>query len=541
MTFDSPPDAASTPPVSMLRAWVDSEVARIRREPPAPGARREHRDATFFMGPWVGALSMAIQLDPFLDPAETRLYGALIALMDRQRKDAAAVQPNYNELMRFTRIGSRASLASAIAMLRLHRWITVAARLRRDDGRHVGNLIAVHPEPLPIADTLVLDPEWMDFVQRTAREHHRRRVRDAAARILVSLARRINAGENLSESSALQAAEERQASLSAVLGGEGSSFFGVTLDAMPAQTWDATGRRTRRADQGRNATASSLSELPPANSTGVHSVNSADFDPVHSVNSASSPVHSVNPDEKTRTYDPVHSVNGKKKEEDIKIPLSQPGEEPSHAHARERARQTAELPGILPRPEDVRGDNGEALHWPSLPRNMLGLIAADAAKLPSELRQIVLDELSGRVRSGKITMNAIGYFRRLCEDAREGHVPASAYAFKEQARREKSRGLPPTGDSSTPARVEAGSSASNPEALAQRWRACVDAITDDIGIDAVSTLIRPIRVRARGDAVELLAPNQFVAVASKEHLPAIRQWWAAHAVDMPQRLTLHVG
>lgn len=538
MTFDPPPGAASIPPISMLRAWVDSEVARIRREPPAPGARREHRDATFFMGPWVGALSMAIQLDPFLDPAETRLYGALIALMDRQRKDAAAVQPNYNELMRFTRIGSRASLASAIAMLRLHRWITVAARLRRDDGRHVGNLIAVHPEPLPIADTLVLDPEWIDFVQRTAREHHRRRVRDAAARILSSLARRIDAGENLSESSALQAAEERQASLSAVLGGEGNSFFGVTLDAMPAQTRDATRdatrRRTRRADQDRNAPASSLSELPPTDSTGVHSVNSVDFDPVHSVNSEQYRVHSVNPDEKTRTYDPVHSVNGKKKEEDIEVLLSQPGEEPSHARGRE-------LPGILPRTEDVRGENGEALHWPELPRNMLGLIAADAAKLPAELRQIVLDELGGRVRVGKITTNAIGYFRRLCEDAREGHVPASAYAFKEQARRGKSAAAPPEGGSLTPSRSTTRTPDVRADVLAQRWRACVDAIADDIGIDAVSTLIRPIRVRARGGAIELLAPNRFVADASNEHLPKIRQWWSAHAPEMPQRLILHVG
>jgi hypothetical protein len=83
-----------------------------------------------------------------------------------------------------------------LAILRLTRWITLHQRVRDAKGRWRGNVYILHDEPLPLADTLHLDPEYMAFL-RTATTHRHRRVQTVAREVLRTLEEDIGAGRDV--------------------------------------------------------------------------------------------------------------------------------------------------------------------------------------------------------------------------------------------------------------------------------------------------------------------------------------------------------
>jgi hypothetical protein len=93
--------------------------------------------------------------------------------------------PSYTDLMRAVRV-SRATIARALAVLRLTRWLPLCAALRDADGRFAGHVYALTDEPLPLADALDIDAGYVEFIEHVQRHrsaHVRSLARDAFASI----------------------------------------------------------------------------------------------------------------------------------------------------------------------------------------------------------------------------------------------------------------------------------------------------------------------------------------------------------------------
>ena len=59
--------------------------------------------------------------------------------------------PSYEQLMSAVKV-SRATVARALAVLRLTGWLPLCAALRDAAGRFAGHVYALNDEPLPLAD-----------------------------------------------------------------------------------------------------------------------------------------------------------------------------------------------------------------------------------------------------------------------------------------------------------------------------------------------------------------------------------------------------
>ena len=81
--------------------------------------------------------------------------------------------------MRWVRV-SRATLARAVTVLRLARWLPLCASVRDTQGRFQSNVYALQDEPLPLAETLRADEHYVRFAEeaRTHRHAHVRKLAD---------------------------------------------------------------------------------------------------------------------------------------------------------------------------------------------------------------------------------------------------------------------------------------------------------------------------------------------------------------------------
>jgi len=110
-----------------------------------------------------------------------------------QAESTSAAFPSYAQIAREANIASTSTVSRAIALLRATRWLSLCARVRDAGGRFRGNVYALHDEPLPLADTLHLDPGYMQFLAEAHRHHHAR-VRRVAEAALATIDEDIAAG-----------------------------------------------------------------------------------------------------------------------------------------------------------------------------------------------------------------------------------------------------------------------------------------------------------------------------------------------------------
>jgi hypothetical protein len=169
---------------------LDSLIqATIRHAQRSPGTQ----DAMLFMGNGHQAFPIRVVRDPILEPVD-KLVWMVIMLQARDTGGRAAF-PSYGTLARQANIKSTSTIARAIAILRLTRWLSLCARLRAKTGQFQGNVYALHDEPLPLADALYLDEHYMAFT-RQSRQNGHGRVRKVAQAVLDALSQEIGQGQD---------------------------------------------------------------------------------------------------------------------------------------------------------------------------------------------------------------------------------------------------------------------------------------------------------------------------------------------------------
>jgi len=216
--------ADSEPPIRpetrALDTYIQATVDQLLAPGPA-GARAD--DSLLFLGNWHDAMPRLIFQDPVLQSVDTRIWGVI--------KIAAAGSgptafPTYKQIARTANVGSEATVARAMAILRATRWLTLCRRVRDGQGRFRGNVYALHDEPLPLADTVHLDQAYLEFLNQCL-EHAHAQVRKVAAAVLGTTEDDVRAGRTVTEPE--HPLDRRVSSVQALQSGvPASRFFSVS-------------------------------------------------------------------------------------------------------------------------------------------------------------------------------------------------------------------------------------------------------------------------------------------------------------------------
>ncbi|HEY9198135.1 MAG TPA: STY4528 family pathogenicity island replication protein [Gammaproteobacteria bacterium] len=206
------------PETHALDAFIQATVERLLSNDTRSVASN---DGLLFLGNWHDAMPRLIFQDPVLQPVDTRIWGVI--------KIAAAGSgptafPTYKQIARTANVGSEATVARSMAILRAARWLSLCQRVRDTQGRFRGNIYALHDEPLPLADMLYLDQDYVQFLEQ-AQSHAHPQVRKVATAVLGTIEEDLQQGDGGIENS--HPLHRRQEAARA-LQGEASRFFGFS-------------------------------------------------------------------------------------------------------------------------------------------------------------------------------------------------------------------------------------------------------------------------------------------------------------------------
>ena len=162
-----------------LDALIQETVARAQGE-----ADSDSADTLIFLGNRHQPFPTAVVKDPVLEPIDKLVW--MVIMLSVHEIGGNTAFPGYESIGKLANVSSRATIARAIHILRATRWLTLCTRIRKASGRFHRNIYALHDEPLPVADALHLNADYMGFLNH-ALGHAHARVRTVAQDILDSM------------------------------------------------------------------------------------------------------------------------------------------------------------------------------------------------------------------------------------------------------------------------------------------------------------------------------------------------------------------
>lgn len=376
---------ALQPETVALDALIKATVAKVRAQsdPSLP-------DAMLFMGNWHQAVPAMVIQDPVLEPVDKLVW--MVIMLHARETGGRTAFPDYDTIAAKTNVSSTSTVSRAIAILRLTRWLTLCARVRQKSGRFTGNVYSLHDEPLPLVDALYLDESYMAFVTQS-QEHHHARVRRVAQAVLESLDKDIQESESLGRKEStierrLQAAQQ----LSDSSGNHSKSGRYFTFHA-------ATIGKLKNSSE---ASASAQS---------VQDQNSKAEEKEHYSSRCSSHY------KKTTTTTTTQNTNHEEKTFSESNPSTPPATE------------------------------GALIYPPRLSENQKHLANRYLAMIDPDDRQLVLDELQGRLESEQKGMKPVydelRFLHSLCKAAQQGEFVPNLGIKVAEARQDRAHHVPP--------------------------------------------------------------------------------------------------
>ena len=178
------------PETRALDALIDAAIKRGgRRSNAKTGA-----DSMLFLGNRHGPFPALVVQNPVLEPVDKLVWMAI--MLKAKETGCVAAFPSYAALMQTANVSAKATIARAIAILRITRWLTLCGRMRERDGRFKGNVYVLHDEPLPLIDVMHLDVEHLKFLRESV-DHYHARVRTVARAALDTIDEDIGAGRDV--------------------------------------------------------------------------------------------------------------------------------------------------------------------------------------------------------------------------------------------------------------------------------------------------------------------------------------------------------
>ena len=220
-------------------------------------------DARLVLGNPHQACPASLVQDPVLEPVDKVVW--LVIWQHGQIAGNNSAFPSYNTIARQANIASSATVSRAIALLRATRWLSVCARVSDDGGRFRGKVYALHDQPLPLADAMHLDPDYLSFVE-AARQHHHARVRKVADVVLASIDDDSKAGVDVPAPVSVTAQR-----CEAVHQASPRRYFSFTASVLPRLANQAPARPMNHRDPDSKNDADRLQNLSPQKSKSVGS------------------------------------------------------------------------------------------------------------------------------------------------------------------------------------------------------------------------------------------------------------------------------
>lgn len=159
----------------------------LRTLKPSPKADGTPQDGFLYSGNRHDSLPRALLLDRRLTPLERNAWQVLHVLLDRS---GLTTFPTYERLRPYLAVmpcaaqASNETVARALALLRLTRWLSLVRRQRDPHtGRIQGNLYVLHDEPLTPFEAIQLDPDYLKLVSQ-ALSHAAKAVQVVARQVL---------------------------------------------------------------------------------------------------------------------------------------------------------------------------------------------------------------------------------------------------------------------------------------------------------------------------------------------------------------------
>jgi len=171
LILTEPPKHASAtvsslrPETLALDALMQATVTRVDGEPVA-------NDSMLFVTDRREVIPDGVIQDPTLEPVDKITW--MVIKRHAGGTGSSSSFPSYAEICQKANIASKTTVVRCVAILRITRWLTLCARLREPCGRFRRNIYALHDEPLPLPDTLHLDPQYLQFLDASLTNPHAR-------------------------------------------------------------------------------------------------------------------------------------------------------------------------------------------------------------------------------------------------------------------------------------------------------------------------------------------------------------------------------
>jgi len=136
--------------------------------------------ALLLLDPNCSGLPSTLIEDSVLEPVDKLIW--LVLMVRARRGEGVTLMPAHRDLARSANVTARQTVSRSLSILRCRRWLTVCHTSWRKGGQRRGSAYALHAAPLPIADTIYLDPRYVAFLEELTGQHQGR-VKNAASAV----------------------------------------------------------------------------------------------------------------------------------------------------------------------------------------------------------------------------------------------------------------------------------------------------------------------------------------------------------------------
>lgn len=163
-----------------LKHLVGQAVSDVLRRGDAGNSSDFAARSLVFLGNWQDPCPRQLILHRDLNPMAIVLWQLIRIHTDPGKP---VLFPSYDFLTEMLR-ATKPTVASAITLLRLTRWLVLCAKVRDEKGRFRGQVFALCDHSLPVKQALVWDPDYLELVAASC--GHRRPAVASVARSLLT-------------------------------------------------------------------------------------------------------------------------------------------------------------------------------------------------------------------------------------------------------------------------------------------------------------------------------------------------------------------
>jgi hypothetical protein len=154
----------------VTRALKQSSMARLREG--RGHYEGTHHCALLLLDPNCTEMSPTLLQDTVLQPVDKIIL--LLIMMIVRQSTGDAFLPTHAQLAKMANVASADTIWRALLILRCSRWLTSCQKMWCKGGLLEPSAYVANAKPLPVADTLFLDPEYVQFLKKTVGHTHAR-------------------------------------------------------------------------------------------------------------------------------------------------------------------------------------------------------------------------------------------------------------------------------------------------------------------------------------------------------------------------------